>query len=104
MWRVWHKVPNNATNASIRHQGRTVYTVPMPGDLAERKRRAIRGELSEVALALLTDRKFESLTIDEIAAAAGVSRRTVFLSFTSKEDLGFAFLEQWAERLAPDLV
>src|SRR5258708_11250999 len=104
MWRVWHKVPNNATNASIRHQGRSVYTVPMPVDLAERKRRAIRGELSEVALGLLTDRKFESLTIDVIAAAAGVSRRTFFRYFTSKEDVVFAFLDQWAVRLAADIV
>src|SRR5260370_6249464 len=104
MWRVWHKVPNNATSASIRHQGRSVYTVPMPVDLAERKRRAIRGELSEVALGLLTDRKFESLTIDVIAAAAGVSRRTFFRYFTSKEDVVFAFLDQWAVRLAADIV
>ncbi len=100
---MWHKVPNNANNANSRLQGRTVYTVPMPVDLAERKRRAIRGELSEVALALLTDRKFESLTIDEIAAAAGVSRRTFFRYFTSKEDVVFAFLDQWAVRLAAPL-
>src|SRR5260370_34672288 len=76
----------------------------MPVDIAERKRRAIRGELSEVALALLTDRTFESLTIDEIAAAAGVSRRTFFPYFTSKEDVVFAFLDQWAVRLAADIV
>src|SRR6202158_287236 len=76
----------------------------MPVDIAERKRRAIRGELSEVALGLLTDRTFESLTIDEIAAAAGVSRRTFFRYFTSKEDVVFAFLDQWAVRLAADIV
>ena len=76
----------------------------MPVDIAERKRRAIRGELSEVALALLTNRTFESLTIDEIAAAAGVSRRTFFRYFTSKEDVVFAFLDQWAVRLAADIV
>src|SRR5712672_2391661 len=40
----------------------------MPVDIAERKRRAIRGELSEVALGLLTDRKFESLTAADIVA------------------------------------
>src|SRR5260370_29736253 len=76
----------------------------MPGARAERKRRAIRGELSEVALGLLTDRKFESLTIDVIAAAAGVSRRTFFRYFTSKEDVVFAFVDQWAVRLAADIV
>jgi AcrR family transcriptional regulator len=81
-----------------------VYTVPMPVAIGERKRRAVRGELSEVALSLLADRAFDSLTIDEIAAAAGVSRRTFFRYFTSKEDVVFAFLDQWAVRLAADIV
>jgi AcrR family transcriptional regulator len=72
--------------------------------IGERKRRAIRGELSEVALRLLTDRDFDSLTIDQIASAAGISRRTFFRYFTSKEDMVFAFLDQWAVRLAADIV
>src|ERR1700680_4090922 len=97
-------MPKYASNANIRPRGRSVYTVPMTVDIAERKRRAVRGELSEVALGLLTDRTFESLTIDEIAAAAGVSRRTFFRYFTSKEDGVFAFLDQWAVRLAADIV
>jgi len=84
--------------------GRMVYTAPVPVDIGERKRRAIRGELSEVALRLLTDRQFDSLTIDEIAAEAGVSRRTFFRYFTSKEDVVFAFLDQWAVRLAADII
>jgi AcrR family transcriptional regulator len=81
-----------------------VYTAPVPVDIGERKRRAIRGELSEVALRLLTDRQFDSLTIDEIAAEAGVSRRTFFRYFTSKEDVVFAFLDRWAVRLAADII
>ena len=76
----------------------------MPVAIGERKRRAIRGELSEVALRLLTDRDFDSLTIDQIASAAGISRRTFFRYFTSKEDMVFAFLDQWAVRLAADIV
>jgi AcrR family transcriptional regulator len=76
----------------------------MPVAIGERKRRAIRGELSEVALRLLTDRDFDSLTIDQIASAAGISRRTFFRYFTSKEDMVFAFLDQWAVQLAADIV
>jgi AcrR family transcriptional regulator len=76
----------------------------MPVALGERKRRAVRGELSEVALRLLTDRAFDSLTIDEIAVAAGVSRRTFFRYFVSKEDVVFAFLDRWAVLLAADIV
>jgi AcrR family transcriptional regulator len=76
----------------------------MPVAIGDRKRRAVRGELSEVALRLLTDRAFDSLTIDEIATAAGVSRRTFFRYFVSKEDVVFAFLDRWAVRLAADIV
>lgn len=84
-----------------------VYAVPMPATprgLQERKRRALRTELSDVVLQLLTDRDFESVTIDEMAAAAGVSRRTFFRYFTSKDDVVFAFLDQWALRLCDDIV
>jgi AcrR family transcriptional regulator len=83
-----------------------VYAVPMtvPVGISERKRRAVRAELSEVALQLLTDRDFESVTVDEIAAAAGVSRRTFFRYFASKEDVVFAFLDQGAMRLCEDIV
>ena len=76
----------------------------MPVAIGERKRRAVRGELSEVALRLLTDRDFDSLTIDQIADAAGISRRTFFRYFASKEDVVFAFLDQWAIRLGADIV
>ena len=80
------------------------YTMPMAVPIAERKRRAVRAELSEAALPLLVERRFESVTIDDLAAAAGVSRRTFFRYFSSKEDMVFAFLDQWAVRLAADIV
>jgi AcrR family transcriptional regulator len=72
--------------------------------IAERKHRAVRAELSETALPLLVERGFESVTIDDLAAAAGVSRRTFFRYFSSKDDMVFAFLDQWAVRLAADIV
>lgn len=67
-----------------------------PG-IRERKRQAVREHLSEVALELLTGRDFDSVTVDEIAAAAGVSRRTFFRYFASKEEvvLGFLGRMQW---------
>lgn len=55
--------------------------------MAERKRRAVREELGEVALRLLAARGFEGTTIDQIADAAGCSRRTFFRYFKSKEDV-----------------
>jgi len=55
--------------------------------LAQRKRRFVRDELAEAALKLLADQGFEATTIDQMAAAAGVSRRTFFRYFESKEDV-----------------
>lgn len=70
----------------------------------ERKRQAVRLFLSEVALELLTDRDFESVTVDEIASAAGVSRRSFFRYFASKEDVVLQYLDQMAERLRDAIV
>jgi AcrR family transcriptional regulator len=64
----------------------------------------VRSYLSEVALRLLTDRDFESVTVDEIASAAGLSRRSFFRYFASKEDVVFQFLDQMAERLRDAIV
>src|SRR2546430_14078697 len=75
----------------------------VPVGISERKRRAVRAELSDVALELLIDRDFDSVTVDEIASAAGVFRRTFFRYFGSKEGVVFAFLDQWARRLLEEI-
>jgi AcrR family transcriptional regulator len=55
--------------------------------LVERKRQLVRDELTEAALKLLAHQDFEDTTMEEMAAAAGVSRRTFFRYFQSKEDV-----------------
>ncbi|MDL9936096.1 TetR/AcrR family transcriptional regulator [Gordonia sp. ABSL1-1] len=42
------------------------------------------------SIRLFTDNGYESTTVEQIAAAAGVSRRTLFRQFRSKEDVIFA--------------
>ncbi|MCC2276906.1 MULTISPECIES: TetR family transcriptional regulator [Streptomyces] len=60
--------------------------------MAQRKRRLVSNELSEAALQLLALKGFDAVTIDEIAATAGVSKRTFFRYFASKEDVVVQFL------------
>jgi AcrR family transcriptional regulator len=59
----------------------------LPRDLAERKRQLVRDELSRAAAQLIARNGFEETTIDQIVEATGVSRRTFFRYFKSKEDV-----------------
>ncbi|WP_048876699.1 TetR family transcriptional regulator [Saccharomonospora saliphila] len=52
-------------------------------------RRKLRHALTQAAIRLFLDNGYEATTVDEIAAAAGVGRRTFFRYFRSKEDAIF---------------
>jgi AcrR family transcriptional regulator len=69
------------------------------GSLAERKRQLVRDELTEAALKLLAFQGYEQTTVDQIVAAAGVSRRTFFRYFRSKEDVIIEFLSHLGDKL-----
>jgi AcrR family transcriptional regulator len=65
-----------------------------PPGLRERKRQQTRERLTRVAMALFLERGFEATTLDDIAAAADISRRSFFHYFASKEDVVFAWHEE----------
>ncbi|HEY0464884.1 MAG TPA: TetR/AcrR family transcriptional regulator [Polyangiaceae bacterium] len=66
------------------------------GELRESKKRETKQRLSDVATELFYARGFEAVTVEEIAAAAHVSKVTVFNYFARKEDL---FLDREHELL-----
>ena len=60
----------------------------VPGTSAwDRQRSAVRSELTQTAITMFIERGFDTTTIDEIVAAVGVSRRTFFRYFGTKEDV-----------------
>jgi AcrR family transcriptional regulator len=69
-------------------------TTPDTPGLRERKRQQTRERLTRAAMALFLKRGFEATTLDDIAAAADISRRSFFHYFASKEDVVFAWQEE----------
>ncbi|HEY2054154.1 MAG TPA: mycofactocin system transcriptional regulator [Solirubrobacterales bacterium] len=58
-----------------------------------------REEIEAVALDLFATRGFEATTVDDVAAAVGVGRRTLFRYFESKNDIVWGDFGQVMERL-----
>jgi AcrR family transcriptional regulator len=71
-----------------------------PEGLRARKRRQTRERISQAAMTLFLDRGFEATTIDDIAAAADVSKRGFFDYFPTKEDVVSAWQDEFGDALA----
>ncbi|MGA1836253.1 mycofactocin system transcriptional regulator [Herbiconiux sp. 11R-BC] len=62
-----------------------------------------QAELSHIALQLFIEHGFDATTIDEIAARAGIGRRTFFRYFPSKNDLPWGDFESLLDRMRAHL-
>jgi len=70
---------------------------PAPTALQQRKRQLVRQEIAHAAWLLFADRGYEDTTVGEIARAAGISRRSFFRYFSSKEDVVIGTTDALAE-------
>jgi AcrR family transcriptional regulator len=64
-------------------------------DLTARRHEQTRSAIAEAAVALFNERGFVDTTMDDVAAAAGVSRRTAYRHFPNKDDLVFEEPRRW---------
>jgi AcrR family transcriptional regulator len=71
---------NDATDQDEEHDG-----------LREKKRKETLHRIAETGLSLFLANGYEATTLDAIAKAAGVSRRTIFHYFESKEEILLAY-------------
>jgi AcrR family transcriptional regulator len=68
--------------------------------LRERKKRQTRQQISDAATTLFIVRGFEHVTVAQIAEIVGVSEKTVYNYFPTKESLVFDRVDEGTERLA----
>jgi len=67
--------------------------------LRERKKRLTRQRISDVATALFTVRGFDNVKVSEVAHIVGVSEKTIYNYFPTKESLVFDQADEGVERL-----
>src|ERR1700751_2429148 len=72
---------------------------PDGGGQPGRRRVTSRAELEHVAFELFEANGFEQTTVEDIASAAGIGRRTFFRYFPSKNDIPGGAFEDELERM-----
>lgn len=71
--------------------------------LRERKRRLTRQTISDVATTLFATRGFEKVTVAEVAARVGVSEKTIYNYFPTKESMVLDLADEQIEHVAQAL-
>ncbi|WP_026917277.1 mycofactocin system transcriptional regulator [Gordonia shandongensis] len=69
------------------------------GVLSGRPAATTRGRLSSIAIDLFTEHGFDETSVDDIAAAAGIARRTLFRYYPSKNSLPWGEFDEHLDGL-----
>lgn len=80
---------------SVAHPDAVAAGARRPG----RRRVTSRSEIEHIALDLFTRRGFDTTTVDDIASAAGIGRRTVFRYYSSKNDIPWGAFDEQLDRM-----
>jgi AcrR family transcriptional regulator len=87
---------------------RIVSTVPATAipalTLQERKQQLVRQAIWDAATDLFAEKGYDETTVDDIALQAGVSRRSFFRYFSSKNDLMGQGVDTYADHLAEAII
>ncbi len=67
--------------------------------LRERRRQLLRDEILQAAGALLNEKGYAAISMDELASCAGISKPTLYSHFANKEDLIFAAVMHWFDQI-----
>jgi AcrR family transcriptional regulator len=72
--------------------------------LREMTRRAVRAEIADAAMRLFMEQGFAATTVEQVAATVGMSSRSVFRYFPTKEDMVVGSMEQTGHDIAEALL
>lgn len=75
-----------------------------PEGLREQKRRLTFQRIADAGMKSFLAKGYQETTIDEIAAAAGISRRTFFYYFKSKDDIILAHQRRYMDALRASIM
>lgn len=77
---------------------------PQQAGLRDRTRRAVRAEVTAIALDLFLAHGYDAVTVEQISEAAGMSRRSFHRYFRSKDDVLTRALATAGDRVAEALI
>lgn len=67
------------------------------GELQRTRQQQTLNVIADAAMSLFTERGFGNTSMEDVAVAAGVSRRTLYRYFDTKDDLVFEHPRRWFE-------